>query len=149
MPAPPLTDGYYAVLDPDDDSTMTCWRVKDGGIHPHPAKAWYGPERPLRKDAPGPKGSPEFQDWMREYFDLWTGWARRVRNAIAASPITAQHEFAKATGHCCSCGRPLTDGASRVLGIGPDCRERIPHPVLMAYLAEVRKTQTTDQELPS
>src|SRR5687768_12342969 len=82
MSEPTLPDGYYAIPDPDDAATMTYWRAKDGGLHPHPAKAWYGPPRPLRKDAPGPKGCPEFQDWMRTYFDQWMAWVRRVRDEL-------------------------------------------------------------------
>lgn len=34
---PPLPDGYFAVPDPDDPFTTTCWRVKDdsgGAMHP-------------------------------------------------------------------------------------------------------------------
>ncbi|MEU5157347.1 DUF6011 domain-containing protein [Glycomyces sp. NPDC021274] len=143
---PPLADGYYAVLDPDDDTTMTCWRVKGGRVKAHPAKARYGPVLPRRKDAPGPPGSDEFTVWFDEIAERLNDWYARLHAAIEASPLAAQVEFAKATGHCCNCGRALKDGASRVLGIGPDCRERIPHPVLMAYLAEVRKTQTADQE---
>lgn len=137
-----LRDGYYAVLDPDDEGTMTCWRVKDGGLHPHPAKAWYGPARPLRKDAPGKPGTDEYIAWMRDYFDRWTSWALRVKEAIEADPLAAQRGFAETTAHCCVCGRALTDGASKTLGIGPDCRERVPHDLLMAYLAEVKRAQS-------
>ncbi|PRY56470.1 DUF6011 domain-containing protein [Glycomyces artemisiae] len=133
-----LADGYYAVPDPDNAATMTCWRVKDDGMHPHPAKAWYGPDRPLRKDAPGKPGTDEYIAWMRDYFDTWTAWARRVKDAIAADPVAAQRHFAAKTAHCCVCGRALTDGASKILGIGPDCREKVPNHVLMAHLAATR-----------
>lgn len=136
-----LPDGFYAVPDPDDPDTMTRWRVDGGGMHPHPAKTWYGPARPLRRDTPGPKGSPEYVAWMRSYFDEWTSWARRVRDAIEANPLTARFHFAESTARCHNCGRALTDGKSRTLGIGPDCFQRVPHDLLMAYLAEVKRAR--------
>ncbi|WP_026931193.1 DUF6011 domain-containing protein [Glycomyces tenuis] len=136
-----LPDGYYAVPDPDDPDTMTRWRVDSGGMHPHPAKTWYGPARPLRKDAPGKPGTDEYIAWMRDYFDEWGSWARRVKEAIEANPLIARFHFTESTGHCHNCGRVLTDGTSRTLGIGPDCRERIPHDLFSAYLAEVKRAR--------
>ena len=136
-----LPDGYYAVPDPDDTTAMTYWRAKGGGLHPHPAKTWYGPARPLRQDAPSPKGGPEFQEWMRDYFDRWTAWARRVRDSLAIDPAATARRFADLTTRCCVCGRALTDAESKVLGIGPDCRSRLdPHGVAAIVLTpEVAK----------
>ena len=50
-----LPDGYYAVPDPDDASTVTLWQVQGGSMKARPAKARYGPQA-YRKDAPGRPG---------------------------------------------------------------------------------------------
>lgn len=137
-----LPDGFYAVPDPDDESVMTRWRVKNGKWSPHPAKTHYGPARPLRKDAPGLNGSPEYAAWMRKFLDRHNAWRRRVVDAIEANPLLARFRFAESTAHCHNCGRALTDGKSRTLGIGPDCFQRVPHDLLMAYLAEVKRARS-------
>src|SRR5699024_4763917 len=73
-----LPAGFYAVPDPDDESVMARWRVKGGKWSPHPAKTWYGPARPLRKDAPDAPGTDAYIAWMRAHFDQYDAWRRRT-----------------------------------------------------------------------
>ena len=136
-----LPDGYYAVPDPDDTTVMTLWQVKDGIPKARPPKARYGPQA-LRKDIPGRPGEDEYIAWMRAHFDVVGDWLRRMRAAIAANPQAAMRAYAALTNHCCNCGRALTGSTSKALGVGPDCRERMPHNVLMAYLAEVKRARS-------
>lgn len=54
MTITPLLDGYYAVPDPDDPTTITCWRVKDDdgrALNASPTGAQYGPTL-YRRDVP-------------------------------------------------------------------------------------------------
>lgn len=44
--------------------------------------------------------------------------------AIAADPLAAAVAYGRETGSCSCCGRPLTNGLSVELGIGPVCREK-------------------------
>ncbi|GAB3224241.1 hypothetical protein GCM10027447_12660 [Glycomyces halotolerans] len=64
--------------------------------------------------------------------DAWTFWRARY-GGIRPYPKHARYGPLPP--------RRLTDGTSRLLGIGPDCRDRIPHELLMAYLAEVKRAQ--------
>ena len=41
--------------------------------------------------------------------------------AVAADPVAAAKSYGLSTGHCCMCGRELTDPVSVANGIGPDC----------------------------
>lgn len=43
---------------------------------------------------------------------------------FAADPIQAARDYAKLTGHCCFCSRPLTDARSTEMGYGPICAQR-------------------------
>jgi hypothetical protein len=139
MPAE-LPDGYYATPDPRDTDTMTFWEVQKGRFYPHPAKAWYGP-------VPGADVDPDEDDEFERRVQLGHSenrrmdWNRAVRDAVEAAPIAARLRFVEHSGRCTACGRPLKSGQSRLLGLGERCRERMPHELRMAYLAEVRRTQ--------
>lgn len=136
-----LPDGYYAVPDPDDATIMTLWHVKNGTPKARPPKGTrYGPQA-LRKDIPGRPGDDEYIAWMRAHLDTVSAWLKRMRAALAANPPAAMRAYAALTNHCCNCGRALTGGTSKALGVGPDCRERMPHELLMALLAEVKRAR--------
>lgn len=115
-----LPDGYYAVLDPADPDTMTYWRARAGRLTAWPAKAWHGPARLLRRDAPAGQGARI--EWMRDWQNTYEAWLQLLDAALLADPGTARKQFAELTVRCCQCGRALTDDTSKVLGIGPDCR---------------------------
>jgi hypothetical protein len=118
-----LPDGYYALLDPDNPATMTYWRAQNGLTAMWPAKAWYGPAKLLKRDAPADRD--EYRAWARAWFDRSQNWILRVRDALEADPHPALRRFAEFSIRCCQCARPLTDDTSKVLGIGPDCRRGI------------------------
>jgi hypothetical protein len=143
-----LPDGYYAVPDPDAPALMTLWHVKDGKTNARPPKGTrYGPQA-RRGDVPGRPGDDEYIAWMRKYFDAVTEWHGRVRAAIAANPQAAMRAYAALTNHCCNCGRFLRDGTSRAIGIGPDCRERMPQDLMRAYLAEIDRARSLNATPP-
>lgn len=52
--------------------------------------------------------------------------ARRLLLAAIeeADPITAMRRYGQTIGHCGACGKALTDEASILQGIGPDCRKQ-------------------------
>jgi hypothetical protein len=127
-PIPPLSDGYYAVPDPDDPATITCWRVKDDSgraLTPSPTGAHFGPALYKRDVPKGLKGR-ERAVWVNAWYaDVRAPWDRKVREAIAADPQAAGLRFAEHTDHCCRCNQPLTVQASQAMGVGPDCAELI------------------------
>jgi hypothetical protein len=128
MNIPPLPDGYFAVPDPDDPATITCWRVKDDSgraLTPSPSGAHFGPTL-YRRDVPkGLKGRDRVL-WVNAwYVEVRGPWDRKVREAIAADSETAGLRFAEHTDHCCRCNQPLTVAASQAMGVGPDCADII------------------------
>ena len=125
---------YYAVPDPDDPNQMTYWRdsTRGEGFMAWPPKVRYGPVL-YRRDVPKDRQEQRLvveQHWARE-----REWHQQVREAIEADPITAAKRFAEFTSRCCLCGRTLTDEASKVYGIGPECRRGLPHEVLANHFA--------------
>lgn len=116
----PLPDGYYAITDPDNAETMTYWRASKGRLAIWPAKAWYGPARLLKRDAPADRD--EMRAWYTAWSDTWAAWATRVRTALDADQAAALRRFARFSIRCCQCGRRLTDDTSKVYGVGPECR---------------------------
>lgn len=139
-----LPDGFYAVPDPDGPDepggdAMTFWRVLYGGIEAYPRRAKYGPIPPPRKDLPSDREERDL--WMRSWDVLRHEWATRIRAAIEADPMAARRRFAEGSARCCECGRPLASGRSRLLGLGDRCREQMPHDLLSAYLAEVKRAR--------
>lgn len=115
-----LPDGYYAVLDPSNADTMTYWRARGGRLTAWPAKAWHGPARPLRRDAPA--DHDERITWMRDWQTKYQAWLQLLQTALQSDPGRARRQFADLTVRCCQCGRLLSDDTSKVVGIGPDCR---------------------------
>ncbi|MEV6790877.1 DUF6011 domain-containing protein [Streptomyces sp. NPDC051320] len=115
-----LPDGHYAVLDPSNPDAMTYWRSKNGRLIAWPAKAWHGPARPLRRDAP--VDHAERIAWMRAWHESYRVWLQTLHMALQTDPGSARRRFADLTVRCCQCGRPLRDDTSKVIGIGPDCR---------------------------
>ncbi|WP_347732755.1 DUF6011 domain-containing protein [Streptomyces sp. CAU 1734] len=99
---------------------MTYWRSRNGGLAAWPRKAWHGPARPLKRDAPADPGARI--DWLRAWQAKYQAWVEAVHTALIADPAGARRRFADFATACCECGRPLTDTRSKVIGIGPDCR---------------------------
>lgn len=127
-----LSDGYYAVTDPDNAATMTYWRAKNGRLTAWPAKAWYGPPKLFKRDAPADRDAK--RAWYTAWADSWAAWATRVRTGLEAEPHAALRRFAQFAIRCCQCGRVLTDDTSKVYGIGPDCRRGVSTEFLAAVM---------------
>ena len=131
-----LPDGYYAVPDPHGPvepggDAMTLWRVLYGGIEAYPKRAKYGPIA-LRKDAPADR--EERAVWMNQAWEYRLLWMSRVKEALEADPVAAQLRFGEYTARCCICGRTLTEGVSRMFGVGPDCRDALPDGLLKSFM---------------
>lgn len=118
-----IPDGYYAVPDPDNPQTMTYWRYRNGSGQRWPAKAWYGPPRLLKRDAPTDRD--ELNAWGRAWNERYFAWHDRVIAAIAAAPDECRARFAALATRCSWCARTLTDEKSKLLGYGPDCRRAL------------------------
>lgn len=131
----PPPDGYYALPDPDNAATMTYWRTHNGRLQRWPAKAWYGPARLLKRDAPTDRDAKIA--WMRAWNEQYLAWLQRVTAAITADPQTSRARFAAFTIRCCDCGRALTDAKSKTLGVGPECRRGYDEAWLAATLTPV------------
>lgn len=123
-----LPNGYYAAIDPADPTTVTYWRSRSGIVSVWPKRAWYGPARPLKRDAPA--DADERIVWLREWQAGYLSWLQDVHAVIDQDPAAARHRFAELSTRCCLCGRPLTDSRSKVLGVGPDCREGLSEEML-------------------
>lgn len=152
MNIPPLPDGYYAVPDPDDPATITCWRVKDDSgrtLAPSPSGAHFGPALYKRDLPKGLKGR-ERAVWINTWYAEVRGpWDRKIRAAIAVDPQAAGLRFAEHTDHCCRCNLPLTVKASQAMGVGPDCAELIrakaARGAVLADTATVRQRAVVDR----
>jgi hypothetical protein len=123
-----LPNGYYAAIDPADLTTMTYWRSRNGIVSIWPKRAWYGPARPLKRDAPA--DADERIAWLREWQAGYLTWLRGVHAVIDQDPAGARRQFAALTTRCCLCGRALTDDRSKVLGVGPECRRDLDEAML-------------------
>lgn len=130
-----LPDGYYALHDPDDPTTMTYWRQHTDAHGPAlvswPRGALYGPTY-LRRDVP--KDREERIEFGRQFQARLSAWMGKARSALTADPDTARARFAVWQIRCCVCGRTLRDRKSKVLGIGPDCRRGEDEAALAAIL---------------
>jgi hypothetical protein len=120
----PIPEGYYAIPDPDDATTMTYWRraitPKVSDLKPWPAKAWNGPPVPRRADVPTDRAERD------RFAAAWTESRRvymtKVIDGLLAELDDARRRFSTFTIRCWSCGRTLRDARSKSLGIGPECR---------------------------
>jgi hypothetical protein len=121
---------YYAVPDPAGDA-ITYWRRnRRGGIDPWPTRARYGP-RLLTRDVPRRLTGRARREWVNTWYaTVHAPWHDAISAAITTDPDTARARFAAFTSRCCWCGRHLTDNASKVYGIGPDCRHGLPAELL-------------------
>ena len=98
----PMTDidtGYYAT---EYQGVLRFYRVSEG------------------------KGRWEGRRWLNRFRSDELGRVSRpeqvaVAESIKADPMGCQMRFAAETVRCYTCGRRLTDEASRVRGQGPDC----------------------------
>ncbi|MFD3844772.1 DUF6011 domain-containing protein [Streptomyces microflavus] len=130
-----IPEGYYAVLDPADPTTVTYWRrvitARTDYLRPWPAKAWYGPPVPRRSDVPTERSAREL--FVATWSKTRRAYLDQVVAAIAAGPEAAARCFADLRSCCWSCGRPLHDETSRTLGIGPDCRRDMDPTLLARY----------------
>lgn len=131
-----LPDGYYAVLDPADPATMTYWRVRNGNVTPWPARAKYGPVF-LRKDGPSRGDDDAYRAHVRRVVDELNAWHNAVFAALAVDDVAARARFAALKTRCFVCCRVLTDPATKVGGIGPECRAGFPAEYLDALAAAV------------
>lgn len=130
-----VPDGYYAVLDPDDPTTMTYWRQNTDRhgpvLVPWPPRARYGPAY-LRRDVP--KDPAERIEFGRRFQARLSAGMGKARAALTADPDTARARFAVWQIRCCVCGRALSDRKSKVVGVGPECRRGEDEAVLAAVL---------------
>ncbi|MGW6391140.1 DUF6011 domain-containing protein [Streptomyces sp. NPDC055103] len=130
-----VEDGYYAILDPDDPSTVTYWRrvrtPRVNSLRAWPARAAYGPPIPLRSQLPeNPADRVEFVSaWSKKR----RAYLEKVVAAIAAGPEVAARCFGDLLTRCWSCGRALRDETSKTLGIGPECRSGMDPASLARY----------------
>ena len=113
---------YVAIPDPDDRERMTYWRVSGAALVSWPPHARYGPVL-LRSDIPKGVRGNERAEWIHAWFaEHRNRWLALVRRAVDSDRAGASTRFAAFTCRCCSCGRALTDAASKTYGVGPECR---------------------------
>lgn len=132
-----LAKGYYATPDPNNPDQMTYWRVRGGRLTKWPTKAAWGPIL-RRSDVPKELVGEDRNAWIRAWVEAnATQWYDAIRAALAADPIGCALRFAELTTRCLNCGRKLTDPASKVYGIGPECRDGLSAATLAALAERV------------
>ncbi|MCY0957670.1 DUF6011 domain-containing protein [Streptomyces sp. H27-H5] len=131
----PIPEGYYAIPDPDDSTTMTYWRraitPKTNGLKAWPAKAWFGPAIPLRADAPEDRA--ERDRFVAAWSESRRVYMTKIIDAILAELDDARRRFSTFSIRCWSCGRALRDETSKTYGIGPECRAGMDPAVLARF----------------
>ncbi|WP_326814056.1 DUF6011 domain-containing protein [Streptomyces sp. NBC_01763] len=130
-----IDEGYYAVLDPDGQETITYWRrvrtAKVDALKAWPAKAWYGPPIPRRSEVPTDRA--ERDKFVAAWSERRRVYVGKVVAAITSGPEVAGRCFADFRSRCCMCGRALRDNTSKTYGIGPECRSGMDPAVLARY----------------
>lgn len=131
---------YHALPDPDDAGRMTYWRCDDSGrLREWPAKARYGPIL-TKAMVPASLDHEARRRWMLNWIETVSGpWHQQIRNTIDAEPQMTAARFADLKRCCAMCGRPLDEPTSRVYGVGPDCRDKLPPAMLPALLEAMRR----------
>ena len=129
-----IPEGCYAIHDPLNEGEISYWRRKDLGknevpdVNPWPLQTrTYGPR--LYKSDPRLRGlsREEKKAFIRSwYLENVGGYLKAVVTTIAADPVAAGKRFAEWQLRCCLCSKKLTTKESKVIGIGPDCREGLP-----------------------
>ncbi|MFE4796172.1 DUF6011 domain-containing protein [Streptomyces sp. NPDC056708] len=130
-----IDEGYYAVLDPDEEGTVTYWRrvraKKVDTLKPWPTKAWWGPPIPLRAEVP--TDPDERNQFVAAWSESRRAYLGKIVAAITADPRAAARRFADFRSRCCQCARALRDDLSKTYGIGPECRKGMTPAVLAQF----------------
>jgi hypothetical protein len=111
-------DGFYAIADPDNPTTVTSWSKRNGGFGMWPRTV--GRERAAGVDP-----------WD------WYGYCERAAGAILADPDAARARFAATATRCCVCGRALRSARWKMYGVGPECGRELSAAVLAALAERV------------
>lgn len=131
---------YCAVADPDDPGRMTYWRQTARGLQPWPTGAIYAPIL-LRSEVPTGLRGRECREWAAAWYrEHATPWWTALEGAVEADPVAAQARFAVFATRCACCGRELTDPASKIRGVGPECRQGLSDAHLVALAEAVART---------
>jgi hypothetical protein len=141
------TPRYFAVPDPDTGD-MTYWfrNAKDAIVAwpLRPRQAVYGPTLWTR---PGPGRDhiipdglrvADRQAWIRNWATtVRIPWMGHILHAIDVDTVGSAARFAAFRSTCFICGLPLEDDDSKVWGVGPVCRPRVPVAFLEAAAREI------------
>lgn len=124
-----IPDGYYAIEGPSELDGVTYWRKKGQEFKPWPPKARYGPIAEIkRSDLPADR--MEREETLRKLHTDQVLYIAHAAGIIRSDVEVARARFARLCTRCWSCGKKLTDNASKVYGIGPDCRSGMSDEVL-------------------
>jgi len=128
---------YFAVPD-SDTGAMTYWfRDKRGAIRGWPPRVGeleYGPECPSRGNLEEEAYFAVVRAWA---VTTRSPWRERVIQVIADDPAGCAARFAVFQSRCCVCNKTLTDAASKVYGVGPECRAGYPPSFLEVLTREM------------
>lgn len=135
---------YFAVPDPLDPTKTSFWYRSQTGRDAGQIKPWP-PRRStwgqlLKVDVPHDKRTEPkaYREFVRGHFAA-VGVARgQVEILIERDPQAAAAAFSHWAIRCCVCGKTLTDERSKVYGVGPDCRARMPVALVDAIAEQVR-----------
>lgn len=137
----PSEPKYFAVPDPDSGDMTYWYQDKYNRLASWPPKkSHYGPRAPKCPEGVDQYDHlPVLRQWVDEVRHPW--W-NKVKAEIARDPDAASARFAQFSSRCCVCGKTLTDAASKVYGIGPECRAGFPPAVLEEFARWMGKAHT-------